>query len=227
MTHVSYFAFELIMALLELFILGSSMPELSCVNSNFVRFLQVKVRNMLLDKLIDLQYFLKSDEVKLEEWNRIVSTKVITFLLDEAVHHDSMVRVITLLGLCLATSATFAAKFKSTGGYQHVTRVMPSFFDSPDIYFILFRLVFNQSVYPRQPEVRMLDFHALLPGDGKSGEISFPELLGAVIAMCRAAFNRVSKQSLTAQQSGNFSKLAPLARNYSNVTENAGEAFQV
>ncbi|XP_073395858.1 protein SPIRRIG [Physcomitrium patens] len=187
---------------------------------------QVKVRNMLLDKLIDLQYFLKSDEVKLEEWNRIVSTKVITFLLDEAVHHDSMVRVITLLGLCLATSATFAAKFKSTGGYQHVTRVMPSFFDSPDIYFILFRLVFNQSVYPRQPEVRMLDFHALLPGDGKSGEISFPELLEAVIAMCRAAFNRVSKQSLTAQQSGNFSELASLARSYSDVTEDAGEALQ-
>lgn len=189
---------------------------------------QVKVRNMLLDKLIDLQFFLKSDEVKTEEWNKVVSSKVINYLLDEAVHHHSMGRVVTLLGLCLASSATFATKFKTTGGYQLLARVLPSFFDSPDIYFILFKLVFNQSVYPRQPEVRMLDFHALMPADGKFGDISFPELLEVVIAMSRAAFNRVSKQSLTAQQSGNFSEFsASLSRSFSDVTEDSGEGLQV
>ena len=185
------------------------------------------MRNMLLDKLIELQFLLKSDEVKMEELNKVVSSKVINYLLDEAVHHHSMRLVVTLLGLCLASSVTFATKFKTTGGYQLLARILPSFFDSPDIYFILFKLLFNQSVYPRQPEVRMLDFHGLMPGDGKFGEICFPELLEVVIAMCRAAFNRVSKQSLTAQQSGNFSEFRTLARSYSGVTEDSGEILLV
>jgi hypothetical protein len=34
--------------------------------------------------------------------------------------------------------------------------VLPSFFDSPEVYFVLFCLLFNQSVYPRQPEVQCL-----------------------------------------------------------------------
>lgn len=183
---------------------------------------------MLLDKLIDLQFYLKSDDVKTEEWNKVVSSKVINYLLDDAVHHHTMGRVITLLGLCLSCSATFASKFKSSGGYQLLARVLPSFFDSPDIYFILFKLVFNQSVYPRQPEVRMLDFHALMPADGKFGDICLPELLEVIIAMSRAAFNRVTKQSLTAEQSGNFSEFsASLSRSFSDVTEDSGEGLQV
>lgn len=183
---------------------------------------------MLLDKLIDLQFSLKSDEVKTEEWNKVVSSKVINYLLDDAVHHHSMGRVVTLLGLCLSSSATFATKFKTTGGYQLLARVLPSFYDSPDIYFILFKLVFNQSAYPRQPEVRMLDFHALMPADGKFGDICFPELLDVVIAMSRAAFNRVSNQSLTAQQSGNFSEFnANSSRSFSDVTDDSGEGLQV
>lgn len=189
---------------------------------------QVKVRNMLLDKLIDLQFYLKSDDVKTEEWNKVVSSKVINHLLDYAVHHHTMGRVVTLLGLCLSSSATFASKFKSSGGYQLLARVLPYFFDSPDIYFILFKLVFNQSVYPRQPEVRMLDFHALMPADGKFGDICFPELLEVIIAMSRAAFIRVTKQSLTAEQSGNFSEFsASLSRSFSDVTEDSGEGLQV
>ena len=205
------------------------LPEFYFVSSrqHLVLF-QVKVRNMLLDKLIELQFLLKSDEVKMEEWNKVVSSKVINYLLDEAVHHHSMRLLVTLLGLCLASSATFATRFKTTGGYQLLARVLPSFFDSPDIYFILFKLLFNQSVYPRQPEVRMLDFHGLMPGDGKFGDICFPELLEVVIAMCKAPFSRVSKQSLTAQQSGNFSEFsASLSRSYSGVTEDSGEALQV
>lgn len=183
---------------------------------------------MLLDKLIDLQFYLKSDDVKTEEWNKVVSSKVINHLLDDAVHHHTMGRVVTLLGLCLSSSATFASKFKSSGGYQLLARVLPHFFDSPDIYFILFKLVFNQSVYPRQPEVRMLDFHALMPADGKFGDICFPELLEVIIAMSRAAFNRVTKQSLTAEQSGNFSEFsASLSRSFSDVTEDSGEGLQV
>jgi hypothetical protein len=186
------------------------------------------VRNTLLDKLIDLQFALKSDEVKAEEWHKVVSSKLITFLLDSAIHPTSMGRVMTLLGLSLATSATFALKFKTTGGYQHLVRVLPNFFDSPDIYFILFSLLFNQSVYPRQREVRMLDFLALMPSDGNLGEISFPELLDSVVAMCKSAFDRVSKQSRAAQDSGIFSEFSKsFTRSFSDVNEDVEDALQV
>lgn len=123
----------------------------------FYWLLQVIVRNMLLEKLIDLQFSIKTDEVKTEEWHKVVASKIITFLLDEAVHPTSMQRIMTLLGVCLSTSTTFAAKFKSTGGHQALVRVLPSFFDSPEVYFVLFSLLFNQSVYPRQPEVHPLN----------------------------------------------------------------------
>lgn len=74
----------------------------------------------------------------------------------------------------------------------------------------------------------MLDFQALMPSDEKPGEICFPELLEAVIAMCKATFDRVSKQSLAAQQSGNFSEFsASLAHSFSDLTEDSGEGLQV
>jgi hypothetical protein len=117
---------------------------------------QVKVRNTLLEMLIDLQMTIKTDDAKMEEWHRLVSSKLITFLLEEAVHPTSMRWIMTLLGTCLSMSTVFASKFKSTGGHQALLHVLPSFFDSPEVYFVLFCLLFNQSVYPRQPEVQCL-----------------------------------------------------------------------
>ncbi|XP_027161043.1 protein SPIRRIG [Coffea eugenioides] len=166
----------------------------------------VIVRNMLLEMLIDLQVTIKSEEL-LEQWHKIVSSKLITYFLDEAVHPTSMRWIMTLLGVCLASSPTFTLKFRSSGGYQGLARVLPSFYDSPDIYYILFCLIFGKPVYPRLPEVRMLDFHALMPNDGNYRELKFVELLDAVVAMAKSTFDRLSMQSMLAHQTGNFSQV--------------------
>ncbi|KAK3003294.1 hypothetical protein RJ639_018518 [Escallonia herrerae] len=166
----------------------------------------VIVRNMLLEMLIDLQVTIKSEEL-LELWHKIVSSKLITYFLDEAVHPTSMRWVMTLLGVCLASSPTFALKFRTSGGYQGLARVLPSFYDSPDIYYILFCLIFGRPVYPRLPEVRMLDFHALMPNDGKYGELKFVELLDSVIAMAKSTFDRLFMQSMLVHQNGNLSQV--------------------
>lgn len=154
----------------------------------------VIVRNMLLEMLIDLQVTIKSEEL-LEQWHKVVSSKLITYFLDEAVHPTSMRWVMTLLGVCLTSSPTFALKFRTSGGYQGLVRVLPSFYDSPDIYYILFCLIFGKPVYPRLPEVRMLDFHALMPSDGSFVELKFIELLDSVIAMAKSTFARLSMHS--------------------------------
>lgn len=154
----------------------------------------VIVRNMLLEMLIDLQVTIKSDEL-LEQWHKIVSSKLITYFLDESVHPTSMRWVMTLLGICLASSPTFVNKFRSSGGYLGLTKVLPSFYDSPEIYYILFCLVFDKAVYPRVPEVRMLDFHALMSSDGSYGELKFVELIDSVIAMAKSTFDRLSVQT--------------------------------
>ncbi|KAL2554423.1 Beige/BEACH domain [Forsythia ovata] len=166
----------------------------------------VIVRNMLLEMLIDLQVTIQSEEL-LEQWHKIVSSKLITYFLDEAVHPTSMRWVMTLLGVCLASSPTFALKFRSSGGYQGLARVLPSFYDSPDIYYILFCLIFGKPVYPRLPEVRMLDFHALMPSYGNCGELKFVELLESVIAMAKSTFDRLCMQSMLAHQTGNLSQV--------------------
>ncbi|KAK6164628.1 hypothetical protein DH2020_001492 [Rehmannia glutinosa] len=166
----------------------------------------VIVRNMLLEMLIDLQVTIQSEEL-LEQWHKIVSSKLITYLLDEAVHPTSMRWIMTLLGVCLASSPTFALKFRASGGYQGLARVLPSFYDSPDIYYILFCLMFGKPVYPRLPEVRMLDFHALMPSDSSYGELKFVELLESVIAMAKSAFDRLCMQSMFAHQTGNLSQV--------------------
>ncbi|XVF32503.1 hypothetical protein REPUB_Repub17cG0088500 [Reevesia pubescens] len=166
----------------------------------------VIVRNMLLEMLIDLQVTIKSEEM-LEQWHKIVSSKLITYFLDEAVHPTSMRWIMTLLGVCLASSPTFALKFRTSGGYQGLMRVLPSFYDSPDIYYILFCLIFGKPVYPRLPEVRMLDFHALMPSDGGHVELKFVELLESIIAMAKSTFDRLSMQSILASQTGNLSQL--------------------
>ncbi|PPD93081.1 hypothetical protein GOBAR_DD09975 [Gossypium barbadense] len=166
----------------------------------------VIVRNMLLEMLIDLQVTIKTEEM-LEQWHKIVSSKLITYFLDEAVHPTSMRWIMTLLGVCLASSPTFALKFRTSGGYQGLMRVLPSFYDSPDIYYILFCLIFGKPVYPRLPEVRMLDFHALMPSDGGHLELKFVELMESIIAMAKSTFDRLSMQSILAHQTGNISQL--------------------
>ncbi|KAL8530470.1 hypothetical protein ACS0TY_007492 [Phlomoides rotata] len=166
----------------------------------------VIVRNMLLEMLIDLQVTIQSDEL-LEQWHKIVSSKLITYFLDEAVHPTSMRWIMTLLGVCLASSPTFALKFRSSGGYQGLARVLPSFYDSPDIYYILFCLIFGKPVYPRLPEVRMLDFHALMPSDSSYAELKFVELLESIIAMAKSTFDRLCMQSMLAHQTGNLSQV--------------------
>ncbi|XP_047325532.1 protein SPIRRIG-like [Impatiens glandulifera] len=167
----------------------------------------VIVRNMLLEMLIDLQVTIDSDEM-LEQWHKIVSSKLITYFLDEAVHPTSMRWIMTLLGVSLVSSPTFALKFRTSGGYQGLARVLPSFYDSPDIYYILFCLIFGKPVYPRLPEVRMLDFHALMPSDGNYEELRFVELLDSVIAMAKSTFERLYSQSILAHQSGSLSQVA-------------------
>uniref|UniRef100_A0A7N0ZQG3 Uncharacterized protein n=2 Tax=Kalanchoe fedtschenkoi TaxID=63787 RepID=A0A7N0ZQG3_KALFE len=167
----------------------------------------VIVRNMLLEMLIDLQVTIQSEEL-LEQWHKIVSSKVITYFLDEAVHPTSMRWIMTLLGVSISSSSTFSLKFRASGVYQGLARVLPSFYDSPDIYYILFCLVFGRPVYPRLPEVRMIDFHALMPSDGQYGELKFVELLDSVIAMTKSTFDRLSMQSMTAYQTGNFSQFS-------------------
>ncbi|XVE73056.1 hypothetical protein DITRI_Ditri11bG0087300 [Diplodiscus trichospermus] len=186
----------------------------------------VIVRNMLLEMLIDLQVTIKSEEM-LEQWHKIVSSKLITYFLDEAVHPTSMRWIMTLLGVCLASSPTFALKFRTSGGYQGLMRVLPSFYDSPDIYYILFCLIFGKPVYPRLPEVRMLDFHALMPSDGGHLELKFIELLESIVAMAKSTFDRLSMQSILARQTGNLSQLVAelMEENADMVGELQGEAL--
>ncbi|XP_064984682.1 protein SPIRRIG-like [Musa acuminata AAA Group] len=164
----------------------------------------VIVRNMLLEMLIDLQVTINAEEL-LEQWHKTVSSKLIAFFLDEAVHPTSMRWIMTLLGVCLSSSPTFSFKFQSSGSYHGLSRVLPSFHDSPEIYYILFCLIFGKAVYPRVPEVRMLDFFSLLPNDGNYGELKFLDLLEILIAMAKATYDRFSMQSMIANQDGNMS----------------------
>ncbi|OVA05381.1 BEACH domain [Macleaya cordata] len=184
----------------------------------------VIVRNMLLEMLIDLQMTIDSEEL-VEQWHKLVSSKLITCFLDEAVHPTSMRWIMTLLGVCLASSPTFSLKFRTGGGYQGLARVLPSFYDSPEVYYILFCLIFGKPVYPRLPEVRMLDFHALMPNNGNYGELKFVELLDPVIAMAKSTFDRLSMQSMLAHQTGNLSQVAAslVAELAEGTTDTAGE----
>ncbi|KAE8699513.1 hypothetical protein F3Y22_tig00110577pilonHSYRG00076 [Hibiscus syriacus] len=186
----------------------------------------VIVRNMLLEMLIDLQVTIKTEEM-LEQWHKIVSSKLLTYFLDEAVHPTSMRWIMTLLGVCLASSPTFALKFRTSGGYQGLMRVLPSFYDSPDIYYILFCLIFGKPVYPRLPEVRMLDFHALMPSDGGYVELKFVELLESIIAMAKSTFDRLSMQLILARQTGNIFQLVAelVEENVDMAGELQGEAL--
>ncbi|KAK8532504.1 hypothetical protein V6N12_053944 [Hibiscus sabdariffa] len=186
----------------------------------------VIARNLLLEMLMDLQVTIKSEET-LEQLHKMVSSKLVTCFLDEAVHPTSMRWIMTILGVRLASSPTFALKFRTTGGFQGLMRVLPSFYDCPDIYYILFCLIFGKPVYPRLPEVRMLDFHALMPSDGGHVELKFVELLESIIAMAKSTFDRLSMQSILACQTGNiFQIVAELVEENADMTEELqGEAL--
>ncbi|KAG8495142.1 hypothetical protein CXB51_013211 [Gossypium anomalum] len=169
----------------------------------------VIVRNLLLEMLVDLQVTTKSEEM-LEQWHRIVSSKLLTYLLDDAVHPTSMRWIMILLGVLEVIKALCVC----------------CFYDSPDIYYILFCLIFGKPVYPRLPEVRMLDFHALMPSDGGHVELKFIELLESIIAMAKSTFDRLSMQSIIACQTGNFFQLAAeLEENADMTAELQGEAL--
>ena len=182
----------------------------------------VIVRNMLLEMLIDLQVTIKSEEL-LEQWHKIVSSRLITCFLDEAVHPSSMRWIMTLLGVCLTSSPTFTLRFRTSGGYQELTRVLSSFYDSPDIYYILFCLMFGKPVYPRLPEVRMLDFHALVPSDGSHSGLKFVELVESVVAMAKSTFDRLSMQSMLAHRTGNLSVAGGLVRELVEENDMVGD----
>ncbi|XP_019084363.1 PREDICTED: LOW QUALITY PROTEIN: BEACH domain-containing protein A2-like [Camelina sativa] len=183
-------------------------PEIKSQNSSMRESMgkHVIVRNLLLEMLIDLQVTIKAEEL-LERWHKIVSSKLLTYFLDEVVHPSSMRWIMTLLGVCLTSSLSFSLIFFSSGGYQGLARVLQSFYDSPDIYYILFCLIFGKPVFPRLPEVRMLDFHELMPGDGSHVELKFVDLLDSVVAMAKSTFERLSMQSMLAHHSGNLSQV--------------------
>lgn len=203
-------------------------PELT-PNHQIVREAMGKhviVRNMLLEMLIDLQVTINAEEL-LEQWHKVVSSRLVTYFLDEAVHPTSMRWITTLLGVCLTSSTTFALKFRASGGFQGLSHVLPSFHDSPEIYYILFCLVFGKSVYPRVPEVRMLDFHALMPSDGNYGELKFVDLLDTIIAMAKATFDSLIMKSMLAHQNSNLSHLSgTLVADLDEATSDMGGDLQ-
>ncbi|EOA19773.1 hypothetical protein CARUB_v10000019mg [Capsella rubella] len=183
-------------------------PEIKSQNSSARESMgkHVIVRNLLLEMLIDLQVTIKAEEL-LEQWHKIVSSKLLTYFLDEVVHPSSMRWIMTLLGVCLTSSLSYSLIYFFNGGYPRLIRVLQSFYDSPDIYYILFCLIFGKPVYPRLPEVRMLDFHELMPNDGSHVELKFIELLDSVVSMAKSTFDRVIMQSMLAYQSGNLSQV--------------------
>lgn len=86
-------------------------------------------------------------------------------------------------------------------------------------------LIKAQDAYKRRfvSQVRLLDFHALLPEDGNKAELFFTELLESVISMAKAAFVRMIAQSESAQKSGDFSGF-----NISlDADQDGGETLQV
>jgi len=149
---------------------------------------RVILRNILLEALIDLQMTIASEDV-LEQWVSTLSSRLITYFLDEAVHPTSVVWLITLLGCCLTYSPLFSLEFQRSKGYQALVQVLPHFCNSLDIYYALFCLMFGKPIYPKLPEVGIQDFEALMPTNGHYGELKFSGLLDSIIAMTKSSFN--------------------------------------
>lgn len=163
------------------------------------------MRNILLETLVDLQVTIYSDEL-LEKWHEIVSSKLIKYFLDEAVHPTSMIWIITHLGLCLTSSPGFPIKFESSGGYQALSRVLPRFYDFLDIYYTLFCLIFGKPIYPRLPEVGIMDFEALMLSNEEFGDLKFAGLLDSIIAMVKVVFDQIKVQPNLALQAAAVSQ---------------------
>ncbi|GJP30676.1 hypothetical protein CLOM_g4532 [Closterium sp. NIES-68] len=153
----------------------------------------VATRNALLEMLIQLQMRLAltpSDE-RLDLWQRTVSSKVTTLLLDPYLHESSLKRVLILLADSLRSPTQFATRFRQAGGFFSLSRVLASYHGEPDIFLVLFTALFGADPKPSlcdREDVRLVDLHALLPLKASPGEdLMFPELLDSVLAMLRAA----------------------------------------
>ncbi|XP_074316146.1 protein SPIRRIG-like [Silene latifolia] len=168
---------------------------------------RVNLRNVLLEAFIDLQVTISSEEL-LEKWHSIVSSKLITYFLDEAVHPTTMGWIITILGMCLTSSSTFALKFEKSGGYQSLIRVLPKFNDSLDILYTLFCLIFSKPIYPKLPEVGILDFEALMTSNGDSNGLKFSPLLDSILSMVKSTFDQLRLKQITADHNETISEAA-------------------
>ncbi|KAL9227543.1 hypothetical protein vseg_003221 [Gypsophila vaccaria] len=187
----------------------------------------VILRNIMLEALIDLQVTISAEEL-LDQWHSIVSSKLITYFLDEAVHPTTMGWIITLLGMCLTSSSTFALKFQKNEGYESLNRVLPNFSHSLDIYYTLFCLVFSKPIYPKLPEVGILDFEALMASNGESTGLKFGNLLDSVVTMIRSVFDQLRLQPLRADHNASVSEASAeeFAEGNSDIIEEVtGEAL--
>ncbi|XP_021770284.1 protein SPIRRIG-like [Chenopodium quinoa] len=160
---------------------------------------RVSLRNILLETLIDLQVTIFSEEL-LEHWHKIVSSQLIAHFLDRAIHPTSMIWIITILGVCFTSSPAFPLKFESNGGYQALAHVLPSFHDFLDIYYTLFCLIFGKPIYPKLPEVGILDFEALMLNNEDFRDLKFASLLDSIVAMVKYVFDQLRVQPTLAQQ---------------------------
>ncbi|KAH9602753.1 hypothetical protein KSS87_023041 [Heliosperma pusillum] len=168
---------------------------------------RVNLRNVLLEALIDLQVTISSEDL-LMKWHSIVSSKLITYFLDEAVHPTTMGWIITILGVCLSSSSTFALKFEKSGGYQSLLRVLPKYNDSLDILYTLFCLIFSKPIYPKLPEVGILDFEALMTSTGDSNALKFSPLLDSILSMVKSTFEQLRLKQSTVDHNATIYEVA-------------------
>jgi hypothetical protein len=174
---------------------------------------EVLVRNMVLDKLLELQVRLRGEE-ELEVWGKIVGSRVVTFLLDEDVHPSTLCLVLTMLAVSISTNPVSAAKFRASGGFQSITHVLPSFFDEPEVHGILLKLVLGRPVYPRQPAMGLEDFYALMPTGDAQDPVRFPELLEIIGSLFKAAFDAHDPHPIAPSgESSNHKLVAPGVEN--------------
>ncbi|KAL2934544.1 Protein SPIRRIG [Bienertia sinuspersici] len=184
---------------------------------------RVTLRNFLLESLIDLQVTISSEEL-LEQWHKVVSSKLITFFLDDAVHPTSMIWIITLLGFCLTSSPVFSLKFENSGGYRALARVLSSFHESLDIYYIIFCLIFRKPIYPKLPEVTITDFEALMLNNEDLGDLKNVGLLDSVVAMVKSVFDQLRVPPKLTQQAVRISQASAVehAEENADIVEELG-----
>eukprot|EP00271_Cylindrocystis_brebissonii_P004229 TRINITY_DN15859_c0_g1_i1.p1 TRINITY_DN15859_c0_g1~~TRINITY_DN15859_c0_g1_i1.p1 ORF type:complete len:1672 (+),score=252.02 TRINITY_DN15859_c0_g1_i1:355-5016(+) len=151
----------------------------------------VITRNILLEQLARVQAGIKGDEHN-ELWHRLVTRKIVTYLLDEEVHPTTLRCLLVLLLSALSSYPPYLAKFKSQGGLVTLQQVLPHFCADPEIYYLLIASVFGQPLLPRLPHVRLMDFYALLTLKVSGEELQLLELLDCVTAMLRAAAQKYS-----------------------------------